>query len=145
VAFTSRTKFDNSNTITITLASLADGAIATSSTIDNSTDKFITADIQVKVRTGTGTDSGGGLTLFFLRSVDGGTTFDSTTNDTAEVLAGYNVNADSTDFRFSAETTRLGALPSHWRIAIKNDSGAALDSTGSNHSVEFSGMKFEIV
>jgi len=145
MTFTSQTKFSNSNTITITLASLADGAVATSSTIDNSTNKFITADIQIKTRTSTGTSSIGGLTLFFLRSADGGTTFDSVGSGNLEILAAYTLDSDSTDYRFSAETSRLGLLPDFWRIAVQNDSGAALDSTASNHSVEFSGKKFEFV
>jgi len=145
MAFTSQAKFDNSNTITITLASLADGSIATSSTIDNSSDKFIAASIQLKLRTGTGTDLVGGVVLYLVRSVDGGTTFDSPATEGSEVLASYNVNEDSTDYRFSAETTRVGLLPSHWKIAVKNDSGGPFDSTASNFSAEYSGKKFEIV
>jgi len=145
MAFTSQLVFSNSNTITITLASLADGSVATSSTIDNSSDKFISADIQLKIRTGTSVDTRGTVTIFLLRSIDGGTDFDLTANDNAEVLSTYNANLDSTDFRFSTDTTRMGLLPSHWRLAVKNDSGAAFDSTGSNHSAEYAGKKFEIV
>jgi len=145
MAFTSQLTFSNSNAVTITLASLADGAIATSSTIDNSSDKFISADIQVKLRTGTGVNSNGTVAIFWLRSVDSGTDFDFTANDNAEVLGAFAVDVDSTDYRFSVDTTRMGFMSSHWRIAIRNDTGAAFDATGSNFSVEYAGKKFEIV
>jgi len=137
--------YSNSNTITITLASLADDAIATSSTIDNTSDKFISADIQVKLRTSTGVGIAGTVSLFMLRSVDGGTDFDLTANDNSEIIGTFSTSQDSTDYRFSIDTTRMGLLPSLWRLAVKNESGAAFDATGSNFSAEYAGKKFEIV
>jgi len=143
MAFDSQLAFDNSNTVTITLASLADGSIATSDAIDNSTDKFIYADIQVKVRTDTGTDDDGIIKVKIIRSADGGTTYDDSSTN-SEIIYAFLANADSTDFIATTDTGRIGLLPSHWKIAILNDSGAALDSTASSHSVVFSGKHFEI-
>jgi len=146
VALTSQVLYTTSNTITITLASLADDAYAVSSTIDNSSTKFVSADIQVEIRTGTGTAAGKNIvTLFVLRSVDGGTDFDLTANENAEIVGVFNANADSTDFRFSVDTTRMGLLSSHWRLAVKNESGATFDSTASNFSARYTGRTFEIV
>jgi len=42
----------NSNTITITLSSLSNGSSATSSAVDNSSNKFLSANITLKVKTG---------------------------------------------------------------------------------------------
>jgi len=125
------------------LASLADGSIAASDAIDNSTDRFIYADIQVKITTGTGTDGDGLIKIKILRSVDGGTTYDDASAN-SEILSAFSANADSTAFIASAGTSRVGLLPSHWKIAILNDSGAALDSTAASHSVVFIGKHFEV-
>jgi len=143
MAFDSQLAFDNSNTVTITLASLADDTIATSDAIDNSTDKFIYADIQVKIRTGTGVSDDGIIKVKMVRSVDGGTVYDDS-NANLEILFAFTANVDSTDYVVSSDTGRIGLLPSHWKIAILNDTGAALDSTASNHSVTFAGKHFEI-
>ena len=136
--------YTNNNTITITLASLTNGSRATSSTIDNSSTKFLSADVQVKIRTGAGTSATGTVTIYFIRSVDGGTTFDDST-DNAEVLGVFNANTDTTDFIFSVDTTVAGTLPSHWKIAVKNDSGATFNVTSSNFYAKFAGKKFNVV
>jgi len=144
---TEKLSFGTDNTVTITLASLFFDDFAISSTIDNSTDKFVAADVQVKIRTGTGTLDNGKVYLFLLRSVDGGTDFDSFTqlSVNASLLVGALTNADSTDYVFSADTSILGLLPSHWKLALFNSTGALLDASAANHSIKFTGKKFEIV
>jgi len=139
--------FDTDNTVTITLASLLTDSEATSSTIDNSTDKFMAADIQVKVKTGTGTSTGGKVFLYLLRSVDGGTDFD--TFDSADInsqqLVNVAANADDTTYIFSVDTSSVGLLPSHWRLVLLNSTGSTLSAVAADHYIKFTGKKFEIV
>ena len=123
--------FTNSVSITITLASLANGSSVASSAIDNSTDKYLSANIQIKIQTDAGAVSTGTVTVYILRSVDGGTTYDDLNNN-AEILGVFNANVANTDYVFSVDTNIVGSLPDFWKIAVKNDSGDAFDSTGGN-------------
>ena len=139
-----RSNYTNSQPITITLASLADAATATSSSIDNSTDRFISADIQIKFKTAAGTTALGVIQVYIIRSADGGTTFDDSAIN-AEIIGAFNANTDTTTFIVSLDTALNGQLPDFWKIAVKNLSGAAFDATAGNFSVKFIGKKFEII
>lgn len=138
-------EFTNNQTITITLASLADGATATSSTIDNSTTKYLHCDLQMKMRSGDPDVSGTGtVTLYILRSIDGGTTFDDIGTNT-DILGIFNVVDNNTDYIFSIDTSTIGILPEYWRLVVLNSTGDAFDSTGSNFYVKFVGKKLQTV
>jgi hypothetical protein len=137
--------FTENQTITITLASLANNATAVSSTIDNTTTKYVSADIQVKIRTGTSPVSPLNVTLKLLRCVDGGTNFDDS-GDNAEILGIFTVTSvTGTDYIFSVDTSNKGILPARWKIAITNNTGVTFDSTSGNFYAKFTGKKFEIV
>lgn len=137
--------FIENQTITITLDSLADGATVSSSTINNTINKYISADIQVKIRTGATPATPFTVTIKILRSVDGGTTFDDS-GDNAEVLAIFGVtDVASTDYIFSMDTSNKGILPARWKLAVTNNTGDALDSTAGNFYAKFTGKKFENV
>jgi hypothetical protein len=137
--------FTENQSITITLASLADDATAVSSTIDNTTTKYVSADIQVKIRTGATPASPLTVTVKLLRSVDGGTNFDDS-GDNAEILGIFTVtDTASTDYIFSIDTSNKGILPARWKLAVTNTTGDAFDSTGGNFYAKFTGKKFEIV
>lgn len=137
-------EFTNNQTITITLASLADGATATSSTIDNSTTKYLHCDLQMKMRSGAGVSGSGTVTLYILRSADGGTTFDDIGVNT-DIFGIFNVPDNSTDYVFSVDTSTIGILPEYWKLTVLNNTGDAFDSTGSNFSVKFVGKKLQTV
>lgn len=137
--------FTNNNTITITLDSLANGSRATSNTIDNSSDRFLSADIQFKITTAAaGVSATGTVTVYIIRSVDGGSTFDDS-SDNSEVLGVFNANANATTYYFSVDSNVSGSLASHWKVALKNDSGAAFNATPANFYAKFAGKKFNIV
>lgn len=123
--------FDNNIAVTIALASLANGASVASSAIDNSTTKYLSANIQIKIQTDPGAVATGTVTVYILRSVDGGVTYDDL-NSNAEILGVFNANAANTDYVFSVDTNIVGSLPDFWKVAVKNDSGDAFDSTGGN-------------
>lgn len=126
--------FTNSIGIAITLDSLANGSSAVSSAINNSVTKYLSANIQFKIRTGVGTSATGTVTVYILRSVDGGTTYDDI-NANAEIMGVFNANADATDYRFSVDTNVVGSLPDYWKLAVVNNSGAAFNAVPANFSV----------
>lgn len=136
--------FTNNQTVTITLASLADGATATSSTIDNSTTKYLHCDLQMKMRSGAAVSGTGTVTIYILRSIDGGTIFDDIGTNT-DILGIFNVVDNSTDYVFSIDTSTIGILPEYWRLVVLNNSGDAFDSTGSNFYVKFVGKKLQTI
>ena len=132
----------NSQGVTITLASLANGSTATSNAIDNSTNKFLSANVRVKIRTNSaGTSTTGSVSVFLVRSTDGGTEYDDSTGTCLGVLPAI---ANSTTYARTFSTEFLGALGTHWKVAVVNNSGAALSSTGGDHEVEFAGIKIDI-
>lgn len=134
--------FTNSQGVTITLASLANGSTATSNAIDNSTNKFLSANVRVKVRTNAaGTSATGSVSVFLVRSTDGGTDYD---DSTGTFLGSLPTIANATTYTRTFSTSLVGELGSHWRVAVVNNSGAALDSTAGNHEVEFTGIKYDV-
>lgn len=132
----------NSQAVTITLASLGNGSSATSNAIDNSTNKFLAALVRVKVRTNaTGTAATGSCSVFLMRSTDGGTDYDDANG---AFLGALPTVANATTYTRTFATESVGALGSHWKVAVVNNSGAALDSTAGNHEIEFAGIKYDI-
>lgn len=132
----------NSQAVTITLASLANGSNAVSNAIDNSTAKYLSALVRVKVRTNAaGTSATGSCSVFLVRSTDGGTDYDDAT---ATLLGVIPAVANATTYARTFSTEQVGPLGSHWKVAVVNNSGAALDSTAGNHEVEFAGVKLDI-
>jgi hypothetical protein len=129
----------NSNAVTITLTSLANATSVASSAIDNSTNKFIAANVRVKVKTGTGTSATGFVNVYLVRSTDGGTDYGDNTD---QLIGSMVANADSTTY---ARTFSADQLGTHFKIAVENRSGAALTGTGSDHEVEYTGLKYDIV
>lgn len=127
-------EFTNSINIPIVLASLADGSSVASSAVDNSTNRYLSANIQIKIQTDPGATSTGTVTIFILRSVDGGVTYDDL-NSNSEMLGVFNANAPNTDYVFSVDTNIVGSLPEYWKLAVTNNSGDAFDATPANFSV----------
>jgi len=131
----------NTQSVTITVASLANGSTATSNAIDNSTNKFLSANVRVKVKTNAaGTSATGSCSVFLVRSTDGGTDYD----DAAIFLGALPTAANATTYTRTFSTEQCGSIGSHWKVAVTNNSGAALDSTAGNHEVEFAGIKYDI-
>lgn len=126
--------FTNSIALTITLDSLPDGSSAVSSSINNSVTKYLSANVQLKIKTGAGTSGTGTTTVYILRSVDGGATFDDI-NSNAEIMGVFNANVDATTYKFSVDSNVVGSLPDYWKLAVTNNSGAAFDAIAGNFSV----------
>ena len=138
-------KLANSATATITLASLASGAGRGSTAIDNSSVLAIEADIAVKIKTASsGVSSNGYLDIYLIRSEDGSNYDDSFggsdagwTPVNATKIGSMTANANSTTYIGVFNTAIAGNLPRKFCIGIVNNTGAALDGTGSNHAVTY--------
>lgn len=132
----------NAQAITLTLASLASGSANVSSAIDNSTNKFLSANVRVKVKTNAaGTSATGSCSVYLVRSTDGGTDYD---DSTGTFLGSLPTVANATTYARTFSTEIVGPLGSHWKVAVANNSGAALDSTAGSHETEFSGFKIDV-
>lgn len=149
-------KFGTSNqTITITVASLANNGARASTVIDNSTNLFIDAMLFVKVKSAAAsTASTGSVAVYAYGTSDGGTTYTEGASGTdasitltsptnARLVGVINVVANSTTYYggpFSVASAFGGTLPEKWGVILVNLSGATLDATGGNHSVIYEGV-----
>lgn len=129
-------------TVTITLSSLANATFATSSAIDNSTNKYLSALVQLKWKTGAaGTSSTGYVAVYLIRSADAGTTYD----DNNKVLLGtMPVAANATTYVGSWDTAPLGALGSSWKLAVENQGGGTSDTVAGSFTMKFGGVKYDV-
>jgi hypothetical protein len=151
--------YNTSGTGTLTIASLANGSGRASTAIDNSTNKYISADIGLKIKTNaSGTSSTGYVSVYLIRSYDG-TTYDDMVNAggtyagsdaaftpvNALLLGTINTVANATTYYKTFDTAELGlSLPKKWAIVIVNSSGAALDSTAGSHEFKYTEKYFGI-
>lgn len=149
-------KFGTSNqTVTITVASLANNAARASTAIDNSTNLFIDAELFVKVKSAAAsTSSTGSVAVYAYGTSDGGTTYTEGASGTdasitltsptnARLVGVINVVANATTYTsgpFSVASAFGGTLPEKWGVILVNLSGATLDSTAGNHSVVYQGV-----
>lgn len=140
-----KTKYGpNGQILTITLASLADAAKAESVEVDNATNLYRDAPVQVKVKTGaSGVSSTGVIRVFAVGSVDGGTTYPDSANNTLHPVGIFNANGNDQTFisnALSVANAFGGNLPEKWKLVVQNDTGVALNATGSNHEAQYQGI-----
>lgn len=134
--------YETTDTLTITLASLANGSGRASTAIDNTSSLDITADVGVKVTT-SATSATGYVSVYLIRSYDG-TSYDDAWGGTdgaytpinALFLGTISTPATSTYYK----TFDLGeyglTLPKKFAIGIVNSTGNALTATAGNHEVK---------
>lgn len=155
-----KNKYGTSNqSITVTLASLADGSARESTAIDNSSNVHSDALVQLKIKTGAaGVSSTGYVAVYTYGTADGGTTYsDSATGTNAAItltsppnatLIGIvNTVANATTYESRPMSVRAGfggTLPEKWGIIIENQSGAALDATEGNHAKFYQGVHGQV-
>src|SRR5581483_5660177 len=133
------TLFNNNHAVTISMQGLADGSKAISDVIDNSVNRFIQADIQVKFKTNQHKiNPSGTVSIGILRSVDGGVTFDSHLRPGNIIATIDQLDADTT-YVVSASTHNIGLLPSHFKVSVRNDTGQPLFHKDEKFSVVYAG------
>jgi len=152
-----KAKYGTSNqTITITLNSLADAAARASTAVDNSSNCFLDAFVQVKVNNTEGAPTGdANLLVYAYGTADGGTTYSGAATGTDAAygaVAGQMVencpllgiiHADADDEVFESHAMSVarafgGVLPDHWGIIVVNQLGVALPASG--HSAFYQGV-----
>lgn len=137
-------KYGTSNqSITCTITSLANNGQRQSTAIDNTSNLFLDALVQVKVKANSsGTSATGYVAVYAYGTADGGTTYDDTCTGTdggvtltappnVVLLGVINLVANSgVGIRtFSVASAFGGILPDHWGIVVENKSGATLDAS----------------
>lgn len=151
---TVKASYASSAALTITLASLADGSMRQSTAVDNSSNLYVDALVGGKIKTGaSGVSASGYVDLYLAVSHDGGTTYSGDASGTDGAYSGESGNliflarvtadANATTYEFSGFSIAQacgGSMPQRWVIVVDNQTGAALDSTGSNHAVEYQGV-----
>jgi hypothetical protein len=150
----------NNQAITCLIASLASAGARASTVIDNTTNLFLDALVQVTVKTGaSGVSATGFVSIYAYGTADGGTTYPegitgtdagvTLTNPTNLRLIGI-INTVANAITYASEPMSVaaafgGVLPDHWGIVIVNNSGAALDSTEGNHKKVYQGVQSQAV
>lgn len=140
----------NGQAVTITLASLANGAMRQSAYIDNSTTLFIDEFVTLAITLGSsGVASDGVIEVRAYASVDGGATYTSGASGSDAAYTGEAANLPlvavidaNTNSELVIATCDIaaafgGALTERWGLVVKNRTGAALAASG--HSVKRQG------
>lgn len=141
-------------TMTITLGSLANSAAGVgrqSTLVDNTSNLYTSAQIALKITTGTTPTANSLIYVYLIRSDNNGTPIiddgagasdAGLTVVNAPLLGTILVPAATSNTAYYGvfDTKFLGSLGNKWGIAVVNNSGAALNSTGGNHVVEFVGI-----
>lgn len=145
-----KTAYGSKTAITLTPASLADGAGHQSTVVDNTTDKFL--DVLVRIQTN-GAAGGTGSVEVYVYSALGDTTYtDGATGTDGAFTAANRKNSRYLGSVQMNEATGVvammpgiaaafgGTLPSKWGLIIINSSGAALSATAGDHVFEYQGI-----
>jgi hypothetical protein len=149
-----KTKYASAASITISLATLADSAKRQSDVVDNSSNLYLDAQIQLKVKTG-GTVSGDkavyvyayGTTdssgLGYSGGASGNDSAFSGTLANTKLIGVISTPASGTAYESDIMSVAAGfggLLPGKWGIIVENKSGSAFDGTESNHVKKYVGI-----
>ena len=155
-----KNKYATKADFTITLASLANNGARQSTEIDNSSNLYLDALVQVKIKSpASSTASTGVVNIYAFASADdqttrtenagasdAGITLTSPTN--ARLIGVLNVVANATTYYggpFSVAAAFGGVMPKYWGIIVENKTGGTLDSTGGNHTISYQGVTAQTV
>lgn len=148
--------FSTAQTVTLTLTSLADGSWRQSTAVDNSSNLYLDAHLGGSVQVGTSPTAGNTIDFYIYATYDGTNytggasgTDGAYTADGEEGLFRWigSIEVDATsdqDYVFgpwSVGELFGGSLPQKWGVVVENNSGAALNATGTNNETQFLGIK----
>jgi hypothetical protein len=146
-------KYDASTALTITLASLANAAGRQSTLVDNTSNKYQTILVHANIKNGTSPNANSIVELYLIRSDNDATQHaDDGAGTTDAALTPVNAQCIGSLRVDSAGTTGFvmkGTFPVHdpgpeWGIVAYNRTGVALDATGSNHWIRFTGVNPDV-
>ena len=145
----------NGQLITVTLASLVNAGARASTVVDNSSNLFLDALVQLKIKSGaSGVLTTGFVNVYAYGTTDGGTSYPEGATGTdvgvtltippnVRLIGSLNVVANATSYisePMSVAAAFGGILPQKWGIIIENQTGASLDGTEGNHLKEYQGV-----
>lgn len=158
MAQTIKPLYGSKTAITVTLASLGVNGIASCTAIDNSSNLYDDALVQIKIKTGgSGTTATGVINIWAYASADGGTSYpdgcgtntaSGTTNVDLRLIGQLSATVNATTYISNVMSVAAafgGVLPQFWGIAIENRSGGSLDSTEGNHDKFFQPVQLQAV
>jgi len=134
----------SNQSITCTLTSLANNGQQGSLAIDNTSNLFLDAFVQLKIKTASSAVAAtGSINVYAYGTADGGSDYsDAVTGTNASqtltsppnlrLIGVINANVVSTTYvggPFSVAAAFGGVLPDHWGIVVENKTGAAFDGT----------------
>ena len=143
-------------TITITLASLGDTSWRQSNNVSNATNKYVDAHIGGLITTGTSPTDNEAIYVYAYASWDAGTNYTAGASgtDSAYTADGEEgllallqvIEIDATsDQQYAwgpvSVADAFGAMPSHWGVIVRNETGTNLNATGGNHEIKYTGIK----
>lgn len=147
------TEYDPLKPVTITLVSLADGNAFESTAIDNQTDRYLDAMLEITIVLSGGSPPAGAYIGVFIAPSVGGTLFPTPATGTNLAITipdptlliplgqiPVSVGGVTLHVEFTSVATALagGLLPRKWSVIIQNKSGVAF--TGSGHVVQYGGV-----
>lgn len=148
----------NNQAITCTITSLTNTSQRGSTAVDNTTNLFLDALVQLKIKTAAAaTSATGQVIIYAYGTADGGTDYGDGVSGTdgavtltsppnLRVLGIINAVANSTTYvsnPFSVASVFGGKLPDHWGIVVENETGATLDATVG--SAWYQGIQAQVV
>lgn len=128
--------------VTINLGGVPDGFLAISEVINNSLTRYQQFMFGLKLRTNQNrlNTKDGTITFGLLRSTDGGQTYDTNLRS-GNILAVFSQLEVNTDYVFSISTAPLGFPPSHFKIGVRNSTGAPFFRREENFGLWYTGMR----
>jgi len=148
--------------LTCTLASLATGNARGVAAVDNTTDLYIDALCQFRVKTGTGTSATSVVNFYAVGSLDNSALFpDGWAGTNAAVtqivppnsVLVYTLACPTASTSYITEVFSIakglspifgGILPPYWGLIVANTSGSTLSSTEGDHLKKFTGVYYSI-
>jgi len=147
--------YSSKSNVTITLASLADSSGRQSTGVDNSTTKYVDVLVSGFITTGAAPTTDSTFSIYAFGSANAGGTYSDgatgtdgawTNGDNAKLIAVIQTdNSATTAYEFGPYSIAApfgGHVPEFWGIGIENNTGDALDSTGSNHEIHYVGINY---
>lgn len=148
--------YSTSSGITISLASLGNNAARESAFIDNSSNLYLDAMVQLSIALQAGTPSNDQLiNVWFYGSENGSNYTDNATGSNAAITLRNPTNlrgpfiistptAGGLTYRAVIGSVAAyfgGVLPRRWGIVVENRTGIAFNATEGNHAKSYSGIK----
>lgn len=144
-------------TMGLTTTPLGDGSWWQSLVVDNTTNKYLDALLGGSIQVGTSPTDGGTIDIYLYADVDGtlytggasGADAAYTADGEEKLLLDFlSIVVDATsdqDYVFGPRSVRevFGVMPKKWGLVIENNSGAALNATGTNNTLAFYGMTLD--